>query len=335
MWIAFLTPAVPATGQVDAGRIDVRIESDEARAVLVILDHRAAGHPIPDEDWAALWRSDGFTRLARRERSMGRAFDDGTFRAFVLSDSLLARRDALSQTLAAWESADLRGAAARAFAYLPAGAKLRASVYPVIKPQSNSFVFEVLSDPAIFLYVDPAQTAAQFENTLAHELHHIGYAGTCTWEPAPGDSARTEAVGWLGAFGEGLAMLAAAGGPDVHPHAASPPEDRARWDRDMKNLSSDLPALEAFFQDILDRRLTGDAVTEQAMAFFGVQGPWYTVGWAMASAVERAGGRERLLAVLCEPPAFLRAYNEAAAALNARGECLPLWSEAFLARLGG
>jgi hypothetical protein len=41
------------------------------------------------------------------------------------------------------------------------------------------------------------------------------------------------------------------------------------------------------------------------------------------------------LAVLCEPPAFLRAYNEAAAALNARGEHLPLWNEAFLARLGG
>lgn len=28
--------------------------------------------------------------------------------------------------------------------------------------------------PAIFLYVDPAESRAQFENTVAHELHHIG-----------------------------------------------------------------------------------------------------------------------------------------------------------------
>jgi hypothetical protein len=75
-------------------------------------------------------------------------------------------------------------------------------------------VFEVDIDPAIMLYLDPARTAAQLENTIAHELHHVGYAAACR---APTDSAAdpalSAALGWLGAFGEGVAMLAAAGGP--------------------------------------------------------------------------------------------------------------------------
>jgi len=39
---------------------------------------------------------------------------------------------------------------------------------------------------------------------------------------------------WIGAFGEGFAMLAAAGGPAIHPHAVSSPEERARWDKDVR-----------------------------------------------------------------------------------------------------
>jgi hypothetical protein len=43
------------------------------------------------------------------------------------------------------------------------------------KPQIHSFVYDVRGDPAIFLYLDPEQPPAQFENTVAHELHHIGF----------------------------------------------------------------------------------------------------------------------------------------------------------------
>ena len=50
----------------------------------------------------------------------------------------------------------------------------------------------------------------------------------------------------IGAFGEGFAMLAAAGGPDVHPHAVSSPEERARWDKDMLNFNDDLKKVECF-----------------------------------------------------------------------------------------
>ncbi|HEU5039744.1 MAG TPA: DUF5700 domain-containing putative Zn-dependent protease, partial [Gemmatimonadales bacterium] len=137
---------------------------------------------------------------------------------------------------------------------------------------------------------------------------------------------------WLGAFGEGVAMLAAAGGPDVHPHAASPRAERERWDRDVASAPADLARVEEFLLDILDRRLaTPDAIRERGMSFFGVQGPWYTVGWLMAATIERAGGREAVVASLCDPALLLRRYNEAAARSPRAG--LPRWSDALLARL--
>jgi len=128
-----------------------------------------------------------------------------------------------------------------------------------------------------------------------------------------------------------VAMLAAAGGPEVHPHATSPPEDRARWDRDIANASADLRRVEIFLLDVLERRVTdADSIGRAGMSFFGVQGPWYTLGWLMASTVERSEGRAALVKVLCDPAELLAAYN--AAARRSRG-ALPLWSDALLARL--
>jgi len=327
---------VLAATLIDAGGargqgVDVRIDAGEARAVLSILDKRAAGVQPTESDWARLWSSAGYVRLARRETTMGRVFTDSAFRAFVLSAELLDRRTSLSRTLEQWETADPTAAAARALRYLPANARIRATIFPVIKPQDNSFVFDVTTDPAIFLSVDPAWSAARFENTLAHELHHIGYGSICT-ENSAADTPRGLALRWLGAFGEGMAMLAAAGSADVHPHASSPAEDRARWDRDLARAAADVPRLEQFILEILDQKLTGDAVTQRGMTFFGVQGPWYTVGWQMASAIERAFGRPRLQRIMCDPVALLRTYNDAAEALNAQGVLLTRWSAAFLQR---
>ena len=220
----------------------------------------------------------------------------------------------------------------KALAYLPPGTRIRAKVYLLVKPRSNSFVFEAATDPAIMLYLDPTRTRAQLENTVAHELHHIGYAAGCASTPdAPTDSAVSTARQWLSAFGEGVAMLAAAGGPDVHPHETSPAEDRARWDRDVANAPADLHRVEGFLLDVLDRRVTDpDSIGRVAMSFFGVQGPWYTLGWVMASTVERASGRAALVNVLCDPAELLAAYNAVA---RQRAGGLPLWSESLLARL--
>ncbi len=293
----------------------VTIDSGEAEAVLAILEARRASAPITDEHWRRLLESDGYRRLKQREASMNRAFEDDDFRAFVLSPELQERRKALAKTLAGWSKIDATAAVERASRYLPAGTVIEATIYPVIKPKTNSFVFDLASDPAIFFYLDPQQSAGVFENTLAHELHHVGYAKACGVTAAPqGVDAQAAAVRrWIGAFGEGLAMLAAAGSPDVHPHAASPAADRERWDRDVARFDRDLQRVERFFLDILDGKLaSNEEQLEVARGFYGVQGPWYTVGWKMAVTIEQNFGRERLISILCDPVKLLASYNEAA-----------------------
>lgn len=319
----------------------VTLVADEADAALAILRAREEQGSVPDSLWNALRTSIGYRRLARRERAMGRSFTDSTFRHFLESDTLAARRPALARTLESWKRADVANAAARAAAYLPAGTALRALLLPLIKPQTNSFVFDVGTDSAaIFLYLDPSVTREQLEVTLAHELHHIGYAVACrAREDSTLSGPQRTALTWLGAFGEGVAVLAAAGGPDVHPHAVSDSAERARWDRDYQRVATDLPRVEAFFLDVLAERLNDpDAVRRRAMTFFGdAQGPWYTIGYLMAATIERADGRDALVASLCDGRALLRRYNAVAAradAERAASSPLPRWSEALIAGLG-
>ncbi|MGK2856039.1 MAG: hypothetical protein ACSLFQ_02410 [Thermoanaerobaculia bacterium] len=52
-------------------------------------------------------------------------------------------------------------------AYLPPGAAIRATKYPVIKPKPNSFVFEVDFDPAIFTYLDATVVALARPGTVS------------------------------------------------------------------------------------------------------------------------------------------------------------------------
>lgn len=331
--------AAPCRAQQAPERLQLRFDPSEADAALAVIANHHAGQAVADSDWQRLFATEPYQRLKRREASLHRAFTDAEFQQFVLSDSVAARAAALQLTLDAWKRADLTAAAARAFAYLPADARIRAKVFVLIKPEINSFVFETRTDPAIFLYLDPSRTAAQFENTVAHELHHIGYSTVS----AQGDSAiaalppgAKAAAEWVGAFGEGFAMLAAAGGPDVHPHAESPPADRARWDRDLGNFNLDLLRVQVFLLDLVRGKLaTQEARDSVGYGFFGVQGPWYTVGWKMAVTIERRFGRPRLIACMLDPRQVLAAYNEAAAAQNrAGGERLALWSPELLMALG-
>lgn len=320
--------------------LDIRLVTDEADAVLSILQKTPAGEPPVEADWKRLFSTEGYVRLKKRELSLKRPFEDDDFKAFVLSPELRAKTAALAETLDRWKQPGMKAAASRALAYLPGGTAIRAKVYPVIKPKTNSFVFELQTDPAIFLYLNSDMNAEQFENTVAHELHHIGFAAACL--PAyDGEEFKTKpaeartVLEWIGSFGEGVAMLAAAGGPDVHPHAVSPAEDRDRWDKDMANFNADLKKVESFFLDVLDGRLKGEeAIREAGFSFFGIQGPWYTVGWKMAALIEKTFGRERLIGCLCDSAAFLLSYNEAAAEHNAEtGESLALWSSDLIERI--
>jgi len=317
-------------------RIALQLDTSETDAVLAIVARRAAGEPMRESDWQRLFATEPYRRLKMREAGMKRSFEDADFRQFVLSADLLKRSNELERTLAVWKKIDLEAAARRVLPYLPAEARIRAKVFPVIKPQSNSFVFDVSTDPAIFLFLDPEVTAEKFANTVAHELHHIGFASV----RGEGDDAlkalpprAKTAAEWMGAFGEGMAMSAAAGGPDVHPHASSSPEDRARWDEDIAKFDSDVELVERFFLDVIDGGLASeDQIRERPLSFYGVQGPWYTVGWKMAIEVERRYGREALIECMADPRRLLATFNRAVMSQPQRD--LRLWSARLLEAVG-
>ena len=311
-------------------RIHVTPDFSEADAVLSILDKKAASQPVADTDWQKVFSAEPYQRLKKREAGMQRPFSDDDFRAFVLSDDLSKQRNDLARTVADWKSADLSASAARILPYLPAESTITAKVFPVIKPHHNSFVFEASTDPAIFLYVDPTKPRATFENTVAHEMHHIGLSSVdkqyeekiASLPPAAHSVAQ-----WMGAFGEGEAVLAAVGGPDAYPVGDPTPELKENWARGMRDFNQDLEKVNAFFLDALDGKLKGDAINQQAMEFFGLQGPWYTVGYKMAVLVEKHDGRPALIDCMRDRRLLLVRYNAIATELNRSGkEHLALWS---------
>lgn len=322
---------------VQTSAVNVRLVDDEAEAVLAILAKRKANQPVVESDWQRVFQSEGYVRLKQRETSMKRSFEDTDFKTFVLSDQLAERGHSLRETLDKWKLADITRAGQLALAYLPKDARIKAKIYPVIKPRDNTFVFDLANDPAIFFYIDPKMNRAKFENTLAHELHHIGYAGNCPSKQTADEISKLPShvrstLTWIGAFGEGFAMLAAAGGPEVHPHAVSNPEERAGWDKDVANFNEDLKRVEKFLLDVLEKRLTGDDITKTGFTFFGsTQGPWYTVGWKMSVLIEKTYGREKLIECFCDQRKLLSTYNDAARKHNSNSrDPLVLWSDSLI-----
>jgi len=308
----------------------------------MILEMRAAGQPIDEAQWQKLFATEPYQRLKAREAAIAKRFNapenvlrEEDFRKFVLSDPLLRRAPDLRATLARWKQADLQRMGQRLLQYLPISATIRAKVYPTIKPRTNSFVWETTTNPAIFLYLDPEVSEGKFENTLAHELHHIGLTS------AQADyeqrikvlPERPQAVAdAMAAFGEGLAMLAAAGSPKADPHAASSPQEQARWKHDMANFDHDLLEVNAFFLDVLNGKFSNeDAIEEKASSFYGAQGPWYTVGYKMAVMVEERFGRDALIQTMLDPRRLLVLYNQVAAEQNRPGKPrLARWSDEVL-----
>jgi hypothetical protein len=333
--------------QVAKDRIRLTLDTSEAEEVLYILKLRQDGKSVGDGAWQKLFGTEPYQRLKKREAQMGQSrhdsqlgFTDDDFKKFVLSDDALKRAADLQAILDQWKKVNLRASAERVLQYLPDQATIRAKVFPVIKPRPNSFVFETDTDPAIFLYLDPGESPAKFENTVAHELHHIGLGslGPVYDKKIAGLPERAgQAAIWMGAFGEGLAMLAAAGGPDIDPHATSSAEERLRWQHDLANFESDLEAVNEFFVDALSGTLPNkEAVDQKAFSFFGVQGPWYTVGYRMAVIVEKRFGRRILIDTMLDPRQLLLLYNRAATELNAaHKESLPLWSGQMLKQCVG
>jgi hypothetical protein len=320
-------------------RVNVQIITDEAEAVLRILAKRESGREITDADWQQVFSSEGYVRLKKRELSLQRSFDDEEFKKFTLAEDLARRRQSLAETLAKWRETDVNRIASVPLAYLPPNAQIRARIYPVIKPRDNSFVFDLPDNPAIFLYLDASKSRAVFENEFAHELHHIGYGTACPTKAAQEGIKKLtpnsqRVLRWIGAFGEGFAMLAAAGGANVHPHAASPEADKARWDRDIGNFNNDLKIVEKFFLELSAGKISASDETKMAYAFFGIQGPWYTVGWQMAVAIESTFGRAKLIECFCDQRKLLPTYNKAVKRYNRQqNKQLTPWSKELIRRI--
>lgn len=321
-----------------AGKIDVAIISDEADCVLNILKKKSENIAITENDWQKLFASEGYVGLKIRENAMKRPFTDSEFKSFVLSDTLGVRMKELEKTLDEWKKVDINALVKLALAYLPDGAAIKTKVFIEIKPKQNSFVFNLLSGPAIFLYMNPSVSKEKFKNTLAHELHHIGYNQNCAKSFNMGlillSEAKRNVINWIGAFGEGFAMIAAAGDSEINPHEYSSKEDKERWNKDVANFNEDLKKVESFFFDILSGKLTRQAVTDKAMEFFGIQGPWYTVGWKMSIVIEKTYGHKKLLECIIDHRKLLPTFNKAVIEYNNKfNENLCTWSDALIAEI--
>jgi hypothetical protein len=322
-----------------SNRVTLNLDSSEAEAVLAILDKRALHEEVTALDWQRLFGTAPYRRLKQHEASMPQPFSDQEFMKFVAT--LDASREQLHQSLQEWQSVDLRSVAQRPLAYLPPQATVRADVYLVIKSEGNSFVFEPYSAaPAIFLYVDPKKsTRAQLQNAFAHEAHHLGlfsvqdgYRREISSLP---ENAR-KAAWWIGNFREGMAVLAAAGSPNVNPWADFSESYRLDWDRQFEHFAADLDELNTFFLDTVHGDLLNDAASHEARVLGGNGvGPWYMAGYRMAVTIERAFGRTALVATYADPRQFVARYNEAAVSENAKnGSQLPLSSAEILRAVG-
>jgi hypothetical protein len=103
----------------------------------------------------------------------------------------------------------------------------------------------------------------------------------------------------------------------------------------MTQFDRDLRAVEAFLLEVLDGKLGArEEIDEAGMAFFGVQGPWYTVGYGMAALIEKHDGRATLIECMADPRKLLEKYNRAAADATVGNAALALWSPSLLEKLG-
>src|SRR2546430_6795734 len=102
----------------------------------------------------------------------------------------------------------------------------------------------------------------------------------------------------------------------------------------MSHFNDDLKKVEGFFLTLLSGRLNEEERRQAGFAFFGVQGPWYTVGWKMSVLIEKTYGRTKLIECICDQRKLLPTYNEAAAKHNRKSrEPLALWSASVINRI--
>ncbi|MGO9777097.1 MAG: DUF5700 domain-containing putative Zn-dependent protease [Terracidiphilus sp.] len=318
---------MPSISRTDR-RVQLTVDATQAEAALAIAECWNTGLPVQEQHWLALLTSEGHRRWKRRMEAVGQPVDDTEYARFLLSVAVGKQLKELWRTLRTWQKANWEEAALRAIKWLPEDARILAGVFVVFTPAANSFYYAEDDNAAVIFSLDAALSWAEFENRMVHELHHVGYFGLARNQPTGIPFATQSAVEWTRSFAEGLAMLAAAGGADVHPHATSPTETRARWDREIADFEHSRCAIEQFLLDVVNQRKTTEEELKAGHALLGVQGPWYTVGWMMGAIVEREFGRQVLLDCMAEVPQLMARYNQAAPTRD-----LTLWSHELMAAL--
>jgi hypothetical protein len=325
---------------------NVRLDLDQAEAALNLLEARHRGETITEEAWQHLFTTDGFIRVLEREAAidkmldLDRGYSEGSFREWAESDEALDDIDGRRRTLTNWTKIDVQLAGEKAMRYLPPDASLQATIYPIVRKQMNSFVWDLSGDPAIFLAVGDDVSAEEMANTLAHELHHVGLAGVCADKRSDEKDARLVAAqGWLSGFGEGLAVLAAAGGPSGATHARDQDELLIAWHNRVDSVEADMRTIESFLMGVRDGSIDEEEAQKRGMAFINSenipQGPFYTLGWFMAVSVEKELGRASVIESTCDHRKLISNYQRSATVANTRdsSQVFPLWSEAFLEAL--
>ena len=280
---------------VRSSAVGVHLMTDEAEAVLGILAKRNNQLPLTEADWSRLLTSEGYVRLKAREASMKRSFEDEAFKSFVLSPELgpqtaTLETDARPMVKGRHGSAREKRSDATFPNVLVSGprstpssnlrltvssstsqATLRSFCISIPRSMRTSFATRSLMS-----CTTSASVAVVHPRTIADEIARL---------PQETQTALT----WIGAFGEGFAMLAAAGSPDSSSSWREPCRGAEQRGIEVSRMRAPIDSkLEGFFQSVLQKQLTGDQVREAGFQFFGVQGPWYTVGWQMAVTIERA-----------------------------------------------
>ena len=310
------------------GRIQLHVDPREAEAALSIAGRWKVGLPVLEQHWLDLLTSAGYLRWKRRMQAIDQPVTDAEFARFLLSGSVADRTSQLCQALRSWSGAAWKQAALVALSWLPDRARIITDVFMLLTPTAVSFFFAEDGHTGAFFALDPALSTSEFHNRMVHELHHVGYFGLRDRSLSRIQSPVESAIAWTDSFSEGLAMLAAAGGAAIHPQATRPAEARSRWDRDIANVEQDRRAIERFLLDVLHARFTADREVETGRALYGVQGPWYTVGWWMAATVERRLGRRALLDCMEGGPRLMESYNKAARVCNFQP-----WAQELMAAL--
>jgi hypothetical protein len=119
----------------DDERVQLKLNTSEAEAVVAILNMRVANREPSEDDWNRLFSSAPYQTLKQREEAFHNPMSDNNFRQFVLSSTLAEQSEVLQKRLVEWSQVDLGAAAQRVLSYLPPLSVVKADVYLVINPR--------------------------------------------------------------------------------------------------------------------------------------------------------------------------------------------------------